>query len=249
MLKQTTLSITSITILLLFGLASCSEPAPKIDYKKEIDTVATIANIIEDTTKVLVAELPVKFKKIETLIYPVALVNMQGSDGYGRSSANYYNGSDISSGYYSSSNLSGDFINLIFEDTEGNRKLLTEHKMTISQATFLEGIFDITQKGYLLYTVYDRDTNGDQKFNRKDLLALYISNVDGTGFTKVTKELHNYHDYRTHKESNKLYFRSLEDMDKDGEFSNQDKFHYYTITFNQFGYEIDEYDPLDAFDN
>lgn len=227
---------------------ACSEQTPKIDYENQIDTVATIVNIVDDTTKIVVSELPVRFDSTEVLIYAVGLVDLQERGGYSKFGSGSYSGSDISSSYFNKDNLSGQFINLVFEDGNGNRTPLTNHKMTINRVLFLRGIYNNTKQQILMYSLYDRDTNGDGRMNRQDLESLYLSNIDGTNFKKISKELHEFYDHRTLKEDNKLYFRTLEDINKDGKLNNQDKFHYYLIEFLEDGYEVSEYDPIDAFE-
>ncbi|WP_462248325.1 hypothetical protein [Ekhidna sp.] len=236
-------------VLAFFGILtfSCSQQTPKIDYENQIDTVATILNIVEDTTKILVSELPVRFDSTEVLIYAVRLVNLQERGGYSKFGSGSYSSSNISSSYFNKDNLSGQFINLVFEDETGNRTPLTNHKMTINRVLFLRGIYNHTEQQYLMYTLYDRDTNGDGRINRRDLESLYLSDIDGKNFKKISKELHEFYDHRTLKNDNKLYFRTLEDINKDGKLNNQDKFHYYKIEFQEDGFKIDEYSPIDAF--
>tara|TARA_R110002096_G_scaffold183757_19_gene362010 strand:+ start:19862 stop:20593 length:732 start_codon:yes stop_codon:yes gene_type:complete len=226
---------------------SCSERTPKIDYENQIDTVATIINIVKDTTKILVSELPVRFDSTEVLIYAVGLVDLQERGGYSKLGSGSYSSSDISSSYFNKDNLTGQFINLVFEDKNGNRTPLTNHRMTINRVLFLRGIYNNSKQQYLMYFLYDRDTNGDGKINRQDLESLYLSNIDGAEFKKISKELHEFYDHRTLKNDSKLYFRTLEDINKDGKLNNQDKFHYYLIDFAENGYKISEYDPIDAF--
>jgi hypothetical protein len=98
----------------------------------------------------------------------------------------------------------------------------------------------------MIYSVYDRDTNADTKFDNSDLEALYISNIDGTNFVKLSKELHELYDFRILK--SKLYFRTLEDINKDGKLNNEDKFHYYFVDFDDKGYNLTEHFPLSIFE-
>lgn len=236
-------------VLAFFGVLtlSCSQRTPKIDYENQIDTVSTIFNIVEDTTKILTSELPIRFDSTEVLIYAVGLVDLQGRSDYSKLGSGSYSSSGVSASHFSKDNLSGQFINLVFEDENGNRTLLTNHKMTINRVLFLRGIYNNTKLRFLMYCLYDRDTNGDGRMNRQDLESLYLSNIDGTNFRKISKELHEFYDHRTLKNDNKLYFRTLEDINKDGKLNNQDKFHYYLIEFGEDGYEITEYDPIDVF--
>jgi hypothetical protein len=235
-------------IFLLLTLGSCTENKGKINYDLQVDTVATFNNIIQDTTKILVSELPVRFDSTNILIYAVGLVDLQERGGYSKFGSGTYSSSSISSSYFSEDKLIGNYINLIFEKPNGIRKTLTDNKMRIISANFLRGVYNRTKQGYILYTIYDRDTNSDGELNRNDLEALYISNIDGTQLTKLSKELHEFYDYRTLKGSNVLYFRTLEDINKDGKLNNKDLFHYYKIQLTTTEFKIEEYNPLDAFE-
>lgn len=148
---------------------SCSKQTPKINHTNQVDTVATFANIVEDTTKVLVAELPIRFDSTEVLIYAVGLVDVKKQGGYNKLGTDAYSRSDISFSYFGTDNLSGQFINLVFEDKNGNKRPLTNHKMTINSVLFLRGIYNSTKQQFLLYNLHDRDTNGDGKINKRDL--------------------------------------------------------------------------------
>ncbi len=101
---------------------------------------------------------------------------------------------------------------------------------------------------YLLYSISDRDSNGDERLDHADLEALYISKIDGSDFKKLSKELHEFYDWRLIIGENRIYFRTLEDKNKDGQLTNQDKFHYYYITFSADKYAVTEYNPIKIFD-
>lgn len=239
-----------IFIALLLALAtftSCSNDTGKINYEVQMDTVATVNNIIQDTTKILVSELPIRFDSIEILIYAVGLVDLQERGGYSKFGSGSYSSSSISSSYFSDDKLIGNYINLIFEAPNGIRTTLSDNRMRIISVNFLRGIYNQTKQAYILYTIYDRDTNGDGEFNRDDLEALYISNVNGTQLTKLSKELHEFYDYRTLKRDNILYFRTLEDINKDGKLNNKDQFHYYKVNLAASKFLVEEYNPLDVF--
>lgn len=60
--------------------------------------------------------------------------------------------------------------------------------------------------------------------------------------------LHELYDWNTIKGESKIYFRTLEDKNKDGELNNNDKFHYYFIDFSTTPYSVTEYNPLKVFE-
>ena len=228
-------------------LISCGQ-TPKIDYNEKIDTTSVIDDRIRDTTKILVSELPVKFDSTEMLLFAVELVDLQERGGYSKIGSGSYGNSDIASSYFNSDNLIGDFINIVFQDKNGIERKLTNKKIQIRSVSFLRDTYRRTKVGYLLYSISDRDSNGDKELSHSDLEALYISKLDGSDFKKLTKELHEFYDWRLIKDKDRIYFRTLEDQNKDGELNNQDKFHYYFIDFSGEKYSVTEYNPLKIFE-
>ncbi len=135
-----------------------------------------------------------------------------------------------------------------FQDKSGNEKKLTDKKIKIRSVHFLRDLFKKTKTGYLLYSISDRDSNGDKELNHSDLEALYISKIDGSDFKKLTKELHEFYDWSLIKGENRIYFLTLEDKNKDGALNNKDKFHYYFIDFSGDKYSVTEYNPVKLFE-
>jgi hypothetical protein len=229
-------------------LISCGQDRAKIDYKKAIDTTSVTDDSIKDTTKILVSELPVKFDSTEMLLFAIELVDLQERGGYSKIGSGSYENSDVASSFFNSDNLIGNFINIVFQDKSGEERKLTDKKIKIRSIHFLRDIFKKTKTGYLLYSISDRDSNGDNELDHSDLEALYISKIDGSDFRKLTKELHEFYDWRLIKGENRIYFRTLEDKNKDGELNNQDKFHYYFIDFMNDKYSMTEYNPIKIFE-
>lgn len=240
-------TILLVTVLLTATIFfSCGPGEPKIDYREGVDTTSVFDDKIRDTTKILVSELPVKFDSTDILLYAIGLVDLQERGGYSKIGSGYSD-SEIASSYFNNDNLIGNFVNIVFQDETGNEIKLTDKKLKIRSINFLRDIYKRTKTGYLLYSIYDRDSNGDRKLDFSDLEALYISKIDGTGFKKITKELHEFYDWSLLKNENKIYFRTLEDKNKDGELNNKDKFHYYFIDFSSDGYSVNEFNPLEIF--
>jgi hypothetical protein len=244
-------TINKITRLLFLVTAvlfySCSQERPKINHEA-VDTTSVVDDITKDTTKILVSELPAKFDSTNILLFAIGLVDLQERGGYSKIGLGSYSSSDIASSYFNSDNLIGNFINIVFQDKSGNEKKLTDKKVRIHSINFLRDIFRKTKTGYLLYSISDRDSNGDKELNHSDLEALYISKIDGSDFKKLTKELHEFYDWNLIKGENRIYFRTLEDKNKDGELNNKDKFHYYFIDFSADKYSVTEYNPVKIFE-
>lgn len=234
-------------VILVTTLFACGRE-PKINQEIEIDTTSVADDRLSDTTKTLVASLPMKFDSTDVTLFAVSLVELPSRRGYIKDEygSSYSRSSGVSI-YASENYIDGSFVNLIFKDKSGLERKLTEIKATFDQAKFLRDVFRETGSGYILYYVYDRDTNGDTEYDYQDLRALYISKLDGTGFTKLSEELHDFHDDVFIKDDMKYYFRTLEDRNKDGQLNSKDIFHHYVVNFDKDGYTLDEYDPLKIF--
>ena len=158
-------------LLVIFAAATfliaCGKP-PKIDYNEKIDTTSVIDDRIKDSTKILVSELPVKFDSTDMLLFAIELVDLQGRGGYSKIGSSSYGNSDIASSYFNSDNLTGDFINLVFQNKDGIERKLTNKKIQIRSVNFLRDTYRRTKVGYLLYSISDRDSNGDKELSHAD---------------------------------------------------------------------------------
>ena len=125
-----------------------------------------------------------------------------------------------------------------------NLSTLTTKNIRIKSVSFLRGIFDNTKKQILVYTIIDRDSNRDNKLDDDDIETLYISNIDGTNFTKLTAEFQELIDWKVLEIKNRLYFRSIEDTNKNGEFDKEDDLHYQYIDFSNNKLKVTEYKPI-----
>jgi hypothetical protein len=241
-MKKTLLPFVAVLLLL-----SCGQNESKPDQGETIDTTALTDGKLKDSSKLLVSELPVKFAATDIRIFPVGLVDLEERGGYIQQGAGSYGGTDIPSAYFNNDKLSGNFVNLLFQDAEGKERKLTDKNIQIRSVSFLRRIFEKTKASYLLYSITDRDSNGDKQLNQQDTKALYISRVDGSGFKKLTQDLHELYDWGSVSGDNRIYFRTLEDRKKDSEADKQRRLHYYVIGFAGDKYSVSEYDPLKLF--
>lgn len=212
------------------------------------DTVLVAAEK-PDSAHVMVSRLPIQFNSTDVLLF---LVQMEDFSSRSATKAYYEYGAapdlGLSSGNFEGDKVEGWFVNVLFEDVNGVSRKLTQHRIIIESMHFLRAIFSATGKGYILYEVYDQDINGDGEFSYEDPKSLYLSNADGTAFRKLTKGGHKYHDHAVLKSKRSLYFRTLEDINKDGRFNANDRVHYYHVDFSHEGYVLKEYDPLKNYD-
>lgn len=232
--------------LLLSVLMSCRpDDKPRINYAAKTDSAMIPADFVLDSSVNLVASLPIRFDKTEILLTTIGVIDLEQRDPY--SGSYVYKGGQMSGmgetqlNDYLNSTL---IANIVFQGTASDERLLTDKKVCITGVAFLRPIFENLNQQYLLYYVADHDSNGDGQLNNGDILSLYISALDGTGFKKITQDLHQASDFKVVAEQNRVYFRTIEDRNKDGKFNNKDRFYYYTIDFSETGYEVAAYNPL-----
>ena len=241
---KTLLYTTHLSIIAL--LLSCD--SRKIEYNEKIDTMAAADSGLGDTSRVLIAQLPVQFDSTDVLIFPVSILELDSRTSY-KSIGSSYESSDVSHSYLYNDQLYGAFANFIFRDHTGSERKLSSQRMTVQSVHFLRSIYKAVARGYLLYAVYDRDSNQDGRLNGADLEAIYISDVDGSNFRKITRELHEYLDHTTIPSEKRIYFRTLEDRNRDGVMDKLDPIHHYYIDFSEKSLHIIEYDVLKALRN
>jgi hypothetical protein len=237
--------------MIVLILSSCGKRQPRIDYNNpNITDSLTMDSLVADTSKVLIAELPVYFDSTDFLIHPVGLVSLNETDDKRILKIDSYSGSDYSnSGFsvntYKDDYFSGNITNLVFEDLKThNQTLLTDKVLNITHVQYLRDLSKKIKRHYILYTVIDKDMNNDKRLDYQDINSLYISKIDGSNFKKVTENFHEYNSGKLIIQDLKYYFRTIEDIDKDGDFTKVDKYHYYYIDFANDDYRIIEYNPL-----
>ncbi|WP_177761040.1 hypothetical protein [Flavobacterium sp. I3-2] len=235
----------NIFALLLIGVAlvSCKneEETPKVIYPEEKDNV-DFQKI--DSTEIKIADLPILLKGADYMLHPVGDVRVYstGNSKYGSSKTKHVS---YKVSNYSSPEITGYMSNVMFQHKDSlDLKPLTENKMQIQSITFLDEFALKTGKKLLIYSLVDKDTNRDGNYDSNDIKALYISNANGTNFTKLTPEFQELLDWNVVLENNRLYFRSIEDINKNGEFDSKDAINYYYIDLNDPKWELQSYSPL-----
>ena len=232
-------------ILLAFvvSLVSCKKAAtPKVIYD-ESKSASSNANKI-DTSSIKIADLPILMEGTKYLIHPVGDIRVY--DNFSK----VYGSSKTSQGSYAISNynrfeITGYFDNLKFQHLDStNVVALTDMKVQIQTATFLNTIAEKSKSKILVYTLVDADTNKDGKVDQNDIKSLYISNADGTNFTKLSVELQELIDWNIIEAQNRLYFRCIEDINKNGAFDKKDKVHYHFVNLLVEEWKVEEYMPI-----
>ncbi|TXK76886.1 hypothetical protein [Mesonia sp. K4-1] len=229
--------------LLIINLFSCkNNDKPTVTY----DNLNDKKEITRDSSIIVINELPIEIDSTDYLVYIIGEPSniSYGSSYSGFSSeSNNRNSFSVINSY--NSTISGKIHNLKFQKFESDTiTQLTNETILINSVDFLREIFNINKKQYLLYTVYDNDSNADQKINYQDLRSLYMSEINGQGFKKLTPDFQELINWKIIKSQNRLYFRTIEDIDKNGEFDNEDKLHYFYIDFDKDNLKSKEYNYI-----
>lgn len=227
----------------LFLVACNTNELPKIKHTDR-DSDKTLS-ISKDTTLVEIADLPIHMDSTSYLIHPIGSFKMYGSESkiYSGSSGNRSGNFYVSN--YNNYSITGNLHNLKFQHLGSEHfTVLTKKNIRISAITFLRDLFDNNKKQLLIYRVLDMDTNQDNKLDTNDVETLYMSNIDGSDFKKLAPEFQELIDWKFLSINNRLYFRSIEDINKDGEFDKDDKIHYYYVDFNDDTHSVMTYNPI-----
>ena len=172
------------TFSLVATLMSCKNEAetPKVIYE---EGKTKLEAEVKDTSSIKVADLPILMEGTKYLIHPVGDVRVYDSNSkvYGSSKTNQVS---YAISNYNRFEITGYFDNLNFQHIDSTTiKPLTNKKIQIQTATFLDGIAAKTKKQIMVYTLVDSDTNKDGKINQNDIRSLYLSSASGEKFTKL----------------------------------------------------------------
>lgn len=224
-------------VFLFTGLMfSCSGKNRQVVLDESPAESLSMDSLFDDTTKVLNVYLPALIDSTnQILVHEIYVSNGKDMDA----SFSLKRGKS-----YESPNL----VNLIFEDIINNKTyLLTNNQLKITSYDVINQLKGRIGKKYILYRVIDKDYNKDGILDGRDIGSLYISNIDGTAFTKITKDNEDLKNSEWMFPLNRYYFRTMEDSNKDGYIDFKDKVHYYYIQFDEQGYQTAEYSPLNIF--
>ncbi len=230
------------TFSLVATLISCKEETetPKVIYEEGKTKVEVEAR---DTASIKVADLPILMEGTKYLIHPLGDVRVYDSNSkvYGSSKTNQVS---YAISNYNRFEITGYFDNLNFQHVDSTTvKPLTEKKIQIQTATFLDGIATKTKKQIMVYTLVDSDTNKDGKINQNDIRSLYLSTISGDNFTKLSEEFQELIDWNIIEAQNRLYFRCIEDINKIGAFDKNDKVHYHFVNLLSEDWKVEAYTP------
>jgi hypothetical protein len=226
-------------------LVSCKEEKekPKVIYENS-KAVKTQARK-NDSTEIKVADLPVHMEGTKYLIHPVGDIRIydDSNRSYGSSRTNSSVSYAISN--YNRFEITGYFENLKFQHIDSTAlRPLTDKKIQIQTATYLNTIADKYKKQMLLYTLVDADTNQDGKVDANDIRSLYISDATGKGFKKLSQDVQELIDWNLIEAQGRAYFRTIEDINKNGAFDKNDRVHYHYVDLLSPEWTVTDYEPV-----
>lgn len=229
-------------LALIILLVGCKEETekPKVIYE---NTSKERSEPKIDTSKILVSDLPVQMEGTSVLLFPIGEFTVANG-----TSKTKYSSSEREIFVVSNSNeyeITGYLSNFKFQQIGSDSlKILTDKPVLIERVTYLKSIADKTKKQFLVYVLEDMDSNKDGKLDSNDIKDLYISTIDGSNFKKLSVEFQEFIDWNVIDSQNRLYFRTIEDINKNGAFDKDDKVHYQYVDLLSKDLKVVEYNPI-----
>ena len=234
--------VITTTMLLALLLYSCDK---KIS-KEQLYTETTEQEKINTNSK-KIADLPIQIDSITTqiLIHPIILVDKEPKKYLDRSSYTANNNTIDYVNHYNDI-ITGNIVNLNFEVLDSNKLVpLSTQDIKINSITFLRDVYNSTTKELLLYSVLDTDTNNDKLIDAKDNSTLYISHINGSNFKRLSLAKNDIlYRHKFTLDNQRLYFSTLQDINKDNTLDTKDKLHYGYIDLTSVSLVIHAYTPL-----
>ncbi|MGL2994715.1 hypothetical protein [Flavobacterium sp. TSSA_36] len=236
-------TIVGLVLGILF-MTSCQKEveSPKVIYDK---TPKTASMPKRDSSKVAIADLPIQMEGTEYLIHPIGDLRI-----YEKGLKSKYGSSAVNDASFTISNvaqneITGFLQNLKFQKIDSDSiHALSNEPILIETATYLKPVADRIQKQIMVYTMVDADTNKDGKLDTNDINTLYLSLSNGKKFTKISTDLEELIDWNVIESTSRLYFRTIEDTNKNGQFDEKDVVHYNYIDLSKKHWEVIRYAPI-----
>jgi hypothetical protein len=230
-----------LATILLVSMISCKKEEvekPKVIYE---DAPKTKPMEIVDTTQIEVADLPIALEGTSYLIHPIGQLNREGKAL--KSSTDSEEGFTVSN--YGEYQITGYLKNLKFQEIgKDSLTTLTSKPVLIETVTYLKALADKTKQQILVYTLSDIDTNKDGKLNGDDIKSLYISTISGSKFTKLSADYQELVDWKMIESLHLLYFRTIEDTNKNGAFDAKDQMQYQYVNLKDGRWTVMAYHPI-----
>jgi len=197
-------------------LVSCIKKEQKGEViEKNLNSATVIDNEV-DHNKFFV-DLPIKLDSSAYILYPVH----ESTDSK----------SDVKISYKSRSGYENYIDNLIFQHIESEKThVLTKNKIKIIS---YEQLYNLKREAEKIIVYQVIDTFYDDK-ESITLTSLYIGTNDGKLFKKISKSNHHLNGWKYIPESKKVYFKTIEDIDKNNTLDNSDKHNIYSVSIEDF---------------
>ncbi len=226
-------------------MVSCKKEVaekPKVSYdKNEKNKVAPKI----DTTQIAIADLPIQMQGTNYLIFPVGDLNIYGGGSKSNYESSSVNDVRFRISNYSENEITGYLRNFKFQEIGSDSiKSLTDKTVLIQTATYLKTVSDKSKQQIMVYTLSDMDTNKDGKLDSNDIKSLYISEISGNRFTKISSDFQELIDWNLIESKNRLYFRTIEDTNKNGEFDKNDIVYYHFLDLTSKDWKVLDYNPI-----
>jgi hypothetical protein len=234
-----------LLLVSIITMVSCKKEVaekPKVTYdKNEKNKVAPKI----DTTQIAIADLPIQMQGTNYLIFPVGDLNIYGGGSKSNYESSSVNDVRFRISNYSENEITGYLRNFKFQEIGSDSiKSLTDKTVLIQTATYLKTVSDKSKQQIMVYTLSDMDTNKDGKLDSNDIKSLYISEISGKRFTKITTDFQELIDWNLIESKNRLYFRTIEDTNKNGEFDKNDIVHYHFLDLTSKDWKVLDYNPI-----
>jgi len=174
----------------------------------------------KESTVKLTPALPIKLDSSAYIIFPI-----HESKESGRISK---------TSYKSRSGYENYIDNIIFQHIENEKThLLTTDKIKIVSYEQLYNSKREAEK-IMVYQIIDAFSENDEDLT---LTSLYLGTNDGKLFKKISKPNHHVNSWKYISETKKIYFKTIEDIDKNNKLNSSDKHYIYSVSMGDFKME------------
>jgi hypothetical protein len=237
-MKNYFLYIAMVFAGLFVGCKKEEAEKPKVTYET---TSKAKPEVVSDANQIEVADLPINMEGTNFLIHPIGV--MSGNGKGKKSSYDSEQGFTVSN--YGEYQITGYLKNLKFQEIgKDTIYALTDKQILIETATYLKTFADKSKQQLLVYSLADMDTNKDGKLDNNDIKSLYISTVSGQKFTKLSADFQELIDWKIIESKNLLYFRTIQDTNKNGEFDAKDSLQYQFVNLLDKEWKVISYKPI-----
>ena len=230
-----------IAIVFVGLFVSCKKEEaekPKVTYET---TSKAKPEVLSDANQIEVADLPINMEGTNYLIHPIGVISGNGKGI--KSSYDSEQGFTVSN--YGEYQITGYLKNLKFQEIgKDTIYALTDKQILIETATYLKTFADKSKQQLLVYSMADMDTNKDGKLDNSDIKSLYLSTISGQKLTKLSADFQELIDWKIIESKNLLYFRTIEDTNKNGEFDAKDSVQYQFVNLLDKELKVISYKPI-----